>query len=524
MGVKELLTTRHELNFYLKHFNCASFKPLPKQEDFLCSKAKIAVYSGGNRAGKTYIGSRKAALLANGILGLVYPNSGFPAEGKPTKGLVSGLDYRLVTKVLRPKMQEALGRSIHSWSEKNQMYTLKNGSTIWFMSEESGEQKYQAMDFDWAWKDEFGDAKAEGIVNEILRGLVDRNGILFVTATPTLGASWAGPLWYEPWRDATGDTDGQIHLCQTKGHCSANGVTFFFVNMEDNAYLSRGAVEDWVARQVTEEQKAVRLRGRFVTLEGLVYPMFEPSVGGRHVIPATPIPATWTKWRGMDFGLAAPSTCLWAALEPGTDKTAPRLHIYRETYDTRQGKTVQMTCALIKDASGEEQYVQTLLDPSCWNRDPAPDAVGGFFVVADEYARNGVFAERANNEVESSVERLWRYFGAAGTNTQIVIHDCCPMLIRELRRQKWKKGLTGLTQASGWGMGDKIDKTDSDHAIDALRYIIMAGPLEPGGYSGPDSDPYSSAINDGSMSAEWAVGPDGQVGLRLLRKDQEDLP
>lgn len=508
----DLYRVRRELAFYEKHFGAVSFAPLPKQQEFLCSRAKIAVYSGGNRAGKTFIGSRKAALIANGILGLLYPESGFPDDGKPTRGLVSGLDYRLVTKVLRPKMQDALGRSVHSWSEKNQMFTLKNGSTIWFMSEESGEQKYQAMDFDWAWKDEFGDAKAEGVVNEILRGLVDRNGILFVTATPTLGASWAGPLWYEPWRDATGDEDGKIHICPRKGHCSANGVSFYFVNTEDNAYLSKDAVADWVSRQVTEEQKAVRLRGRFVTLEGLVYPMFDPE---RHVVESIPIPKEWPKWRGMDFGLAAPSTCLWAALEPATKDRGPRLHIYREVYDTRQGKTIQMTCQVIKDSSNDEDYIQTLLDPSCWNKDPAPDAVGGFFVVADEYARCGVYAERANHEVEASVERLWRYFGTPGQEPALVIHRCCENLIRELRRQKWKKGMTGLTQASGWGMGDKIDKTDSDHAIDALRYIVMAGPLEPDFYSSPSSDPYNPDIQS-PTDPEWVIGPDGQVGLRLL--------
>ena len=513
----DLYAARSELGFWQRHFYSAAFNPLPRQAAFLSSRAKIAVYSGGNRAGKTEVGAVKAALLANGVLGLLYP--GFPDDGRPTKGLVSGLDYKLVSKVLRPKLQRALGRSVHSWSEKNQMWRLKNGSEIWLASEESGEQKYQAIDIDWAWKDEFGDAKSEGIINEIMRGLVDRNGCLFVTATPTLGASWAGPLWYEPWRDATGDTDGQIHYCSRPGHCSANGVTFYFVNTEDNAYLSRDAVKDWIARQVTEEQKAVRLHGRFVTLEGLVYPMFDLS---RHVIDSIPIPKEWQKWRGMDFGLAAPSTCLWAALEPAVEGRGPRLHIYREVYDTRQGKTVQMTSQLIKDASNEEEYVQTLLDPSCWNRDPAPEAVGGFFVVADEYARCGVYAERANNEVESGVERLWRYLGAPGTVPSLVIHRCCENLVREMRRQKWKKGITGLTQTPGWGMGDKIDKTDSDHALDALRYIVMAGPLEADTFYGPDKDDYDSSV-EGPEEAEWVLDAQGRPALKIRRRISLDI-
>ena len=181
-----------------------------------------------------------------------------------------------------------------------------------------------------------------------------------------------------------------------------------------------------------------------------------------------------------------------------------------------------MTCGIIKDASGDEEYQQTLLDPSCWNRDPAPDAVGGFFVVADEYARCGIYPEKANNEVEASVERLWRYFGPPGAEPQVVIHRCCENLIRELRRQRWKKGLTGLTQAAGVGMGDKIEKADSDHAIDALRYIVMAGPLEGDTYLGPDRDPFLSQLDD-QPGAEWVLMDDGQLGLRVNRRNSVDI-
>ena len=500
---------RAELAFWLRHFYAVAFNPLPVQASFLGTKAKIAVLSGGNRSGKTEVGAVRASLLANGILGLLYP--GFPDDGRPSKGLVSGLDYKLISRVLRPKMEKALGRSIHSWNEQKQRYTLKNGSEIWMMSEDSGEQKYQSIDVDWCWKDEAGDLKSEGIVNEILRGLVDRNGVLFCTMTPTLGSSWCGPLWYEPWRDATGEKDGQVHYCQTKGHCPANGVTFFFMDTTNNVYLSKDALVDWTARQVTEEQKAVRLHGRFVTLEGLVYSMFDPA---RHVIDPVIIPKDWPKWRGMDFGLSAPSTCLWAALEPGNADQPPRLHIYREVYDTRHGKTVQMTSMLVKEASAEEEYQQTLLDPSCWNRDPAPESVGGFFVVADEYARCGIYAERGNNEVESSVERLWRYLGPPGSKPQIVIHRNCENLIREMRRQRWKKGLTGLTQAAGMGMGDKIEKADSDHAIDALRYIVMAGPLEADSFYSPDRDPFDPDLEEAPY-AEWILGADGQPLLKI---------
>jgi phage terminase large subunit-like protein len=379
------------------------------------------------------------------------------------------------------------------------MFVGHSGYEILVKSEESGEQKYQADDWAWVWKDEAGDAKAEGVYNEIIRGLADSNGPIFITMTPTLGSSWIGPRLYEPWNSVAHDESGR----------EVDGVSFFFANTEDNIHLSRAGLRSFVSMQVTDAQKAVRLRGRFVVLEGLVYSMFEER---RHVIPSFPIPAEWRRWRSMDWGLVAPSTCLWGALEPANDGHPERLHIYREVYDTRIGKTISMTSATIKEASGEESYVQTLLDPTCWNRDPAPDSVGGYFIVADEYARCGVFAERYNNEVEAGVERIWRYFGAPGAEPLLLVHDCCPMLIHELKHQRWKRNTMGLSASSGVGMGDKIEKSDSDHALDPLRGMVMAGMLEGASFYGPDRDPFNAQIEDAGTRYGWKL-VDGQAVL-----------
>ena len=130
--------------------------------------------------------------------------------------------------------------------------------------------------------DEAGGESATEIVDEILRGLTDRNGPLFLTLTPTLGTSWIGPRWYDPWMEATGGDEME-----------SNEVIFFFANTEDNPYLSKRGVESLKRQLVTEEQKQVRLHGRFIVLEGLVYPMFNRRI---HVIPPVKVPDEWPKW------------------------------------------------------------------------------------------------------------------------------------------------------------------------------------------------------------------------------------
>lgn len=489
MSYGDFLRAYYEMQWLARHFYPAVFRPMPVQEQFIRNRAKVSVLRGGNRSGKTEAGAIRASLMANNLMHKFYPE--WPERTDPTRGWVIALDYNLA-EICKKKLRVALGRSVRRWRERDRMFELKNGSTIWLKSEESGAQKFQADDIDWAWKDECGDLRSEGVFEEVIRGLADRDGPLWITMTPTLGSSWIGPRLYDPWLDGTGG--------EAKEH---KRVIFFQMDSRDNVYLSRSGLQTLIDTYGgTPEGEAMRLRGDFVNLAGLVFPTFDLR---RHVRPGFTPPRDWLRWRSMDFGLSAPSVCLWSAAEPAPtlkpcpyckdEHTRPRLHVYRELYHTTPGKTVRDTCDRIKELSGEESYVQTLLDPSCWRQEAAPDAVGGHFVVAHEYERWGVYPEAANNDMEPSVERIWHLLGSGELPPQLVIHDTCPNLVMEMRRLSWKRGLG--RGVPGPGLGDHIDKNQPDHAIDALRYVVMASPLE-GGYtfsapSGDDYDPDADA-------------------------------
>lgn len=63
----------------------------------------------------------------------------------------------------------------------------------------------------------------------------------------------------------------------------------------------------------------------------------------------------------------------------------------------------------------------------------------------------------------------------------------------------------GLSPSTGAGMGDKIEASDSDHALDPLRGMVMAGMLEGDSYWGPDKDPFSAQIEDAGTKYEWQL-------------------
>ena len=73
-------------------------------------------------------------------------------------------------------------------------------------------------------------------------------------------------------------------------------------------------------------QRKQLLEGNWDVAEGAAFVEFDPSV---HVIAPFDIPLHWERIKGIDYGYASESCCLWAAVGPINDKT---LIIYRELY------------------------------------------------------------------------------------------------------------------------------------------------------------------------------------------------
>lgn len=82
------------------------------------------------------------------------------------------------------------------------------------------------------------------------------------------------------------------------------------------------------------------------------------------------------------------------------------------------------------------------------------------FSVADEYQDYGIHLTPANNEVMAGINRLKDLFKV----NKVIIDRQCTNLIDELHKYKWASNLS-------------IDKDKPikkhDHAVDALRYLVM---------------------------------------------------
>lgn len=109
------------------------------------------------------------------------------------------------------------------------------------------------------------------------------------------------------------------------------------------------------------------VKGLWVTAEGAVYDLFDPSV---HIITRKQfaarfgtdrIPADWTRVRSVDFGYTNPFVCQWWAVSPDGE-----WFLYREIYYTR--RLVEDHARQIISLSAGENIVKTYADHDAEDR------------------------------------------------------------------------------------------------------------------------------------------------------------
>lgn len=504
--IKEVLRWSMERKFQndpKKSFPALFYRPRKMQRVMLESHAKTVFCLGANRSGKSQSQAVNVALLLNGVKGLLY--DGFPKECEPTKWWCVAKTYKQAREVILDRIKWALGRTLVRYDEARNTGYLWNGSTFTVMSEDSGFEVFQGAELDGVWKDEIGDPV---IFGECKTRLVDRNGVMLVSFTPTRGRDWSYATYYRPWVEGTSG--------EPREH---NGVLFAHLgSMYDNPYLPKDAVLDMEKRCYSEEEKQIRMHGHYVDSTGLVFPNFDRN---RHVVPPFEIPTHWPRFRGMDWGQRSPACCLWIAVDPDSGKH----YVYREWY--QKERTIVEICEAVKALSGQERYGLSVLDPSCWNREGHQDALGRDYTKALVYQMNGLPVVKAANDLQIGIDRMKQLLARPGEDPLFLIFDgAAPNLIRELIEWPWSAVGRGVEATAG-NLPDKVDKKYDDHAIDCARYTCVATKLmvkgDIGGFSTGDATGFEAAQDDMVGSVIKAVPekfllPSGAYAYRMVRK------
>ncbi len=243
------------------------------------------------------------------------------------------------------------------------------------------------------------------------------NPSAWVTTTPA-GYNWVWKTWVD-------HRDPQYEL--------------FHASTRENKYLVQGYLDDLVGNYTGEFAKQ-EIEGDFVAFEGLVYGEFTRDT---NVTKQEPMPA-WGRVRSIDFGYQNPFVCLWGALDEDD-----RLLIYDEHY--RSKMLIREHASAIRNREGTFRF--TVADHD------AQDAA--------ELVSVGISSRPAQKDVIRGIQKV-----KARLNTQkdgrprLLIHERCTNLLREFGQYRWQEAKENRNEK-------EEPLKESDHALDALRYMIM---------------------------------------------------
>ena len=406
------------------------------QTDFLAADEKDVLYGGAAGGGKSF------AMLID------------PLRSCHMKG-----HRALILRRSMPELRELIDKSRElyprafpgtKFREVEKIWNFPSGAKIefGFLEKDADVYRYQGQAYSWIGFDEITHLPTEFGWNYLASRLRTTDPkiktYLRCTANPGgVGAHWVKKRYLEPAEP-------------NKSFKGEDGLTRKFIpaRLLDNPYLAQDGEYERMLLSLPPIQRKQLLEGNWEVNEGAAFVEFNPSV---HVVPPYDLPLQWERVKGIDYGYASESCCLWAAVDP-QDKT---LIIYRELY--KKGLTGEALGQSITEREQEEyRSVPGVLDTSAWARTGyTGPTIGEVLIKAGHKLR------RADKNRIAGKVQIHEYLKQATTESRprLQIFNTCPNLIKELQNIPLSKTNP-----------EDVDTHAQDHAYDALRYLIMSRP------------------------------------------------
>ena len=406
------------------------------QTDFLAADEKDVLYGGAAGGGKSY------AMIVD-----------------PLRYAHRKAHRALILRRSMPELRELIDKSRElypqafpgaKFREVEKLWNFPSGAKIefGFLERDADVYRYQGQAYSWIGFDEITHLPTEFSWNYLASRLrttdPDIEPYLRCTANPGgVGAHWVKNRYILP----------EEH---NKSFIGKDGLSRKFIpaKLDDNPYLAKDGRYEQMLKALPPIQRRQLLEGNWDVAEGAAFVEFDPSV---HVIEPFILPVVWERVKGIDYGYSSESCCLWGAV----DRSDGTLIIYRELY--RKGLTGLDLGRIITEMEVEDPFsVQGVLDTSAWARTGTTGPT-----VGETLQQLGHKLRRADkNRIQGKIQ-IHEYLRVqnSGSRPKLQIFNTCPNLIRELQSIPLSKTKP-----------EDVDTNASDHAYDALRYLIMSRP------------------------------------------------
>lgn len=435
------VTTPEELEGVNKHLAEESkknviFSPnIGPQEDFLAAAETDVLYGGAAGGGKSY------AMLVD-----------------PLRYAHRAAHRALIIRRSMPELRELIDKSRElypkafpgcKYREVEKLWNFPSGAKIefGFLERDADVYRYQGQAYSWIGFDEITHLPTEFPWNYLASRLrtTDSEIVPYMrcTANPGgVGAHWVKKRYIDPNEP-------------NESFIGADGLTRKFIpaRLEDNPYLAQDGRYEQMLKALPPTQRKQLLEGNWDVNEGAAFTEFDTNI---HVISPFEIPIHWERVKGIDYGYASESACVWATIDP-TDGT---LIVYRELY--RKGLTGQDLASIITEMELSDPFsVSGVLDTAAWARTGTTGPT-----VGETLVRQGHKLRRADkNRIQGKIQ-IHEYLRLQQSGRpRLQIFNSCPNLIRELQSIPLDKSKP-----------EDVDTHAQDHAYDALRYLIMSRP------------------------------------------------
>ena len=437
---KELLA---ELHATLQRNPLQGFTPNPvwgdepesAQDRFLEAKTPVKAFFGGNRAGKTTIGTVDTLIQA-------VDSECLPKHLRPYKKWEPPFYCRVVAPAVASSLEGVMYPAYRQWCPKDQLkgnsfnkafrkdtrtLHLKNGSWIQFMT-----NKMDLDDFGGAalHRIVYDEEPREDIRKECRMRLIDYGGEELFCMTPLQGLTWTYHDVYERRHDPH--------------------ITVVRADMDSNPHLSEESKRLALDQgDLSKEEIKARKEGKFVALEGFVYPDFSDN----HLV-SPPHPE---HLKGQNIVVGIDPGIRWTAVVwTAFDNDNGALVFDEIKVDSR---TVEDVAALIRERNAQwkvepDYYV---IDPSARNRSQASASGEG---VESAFQRLGIYTTHGQNDLEAGIFQIKRRLQAGSLS---ISRQCADLIWEFFHYQADKNSEKRYA----------VIKKD-DHLLDALRYVCMA--------------------------------------------------
>ena len=412
------------------------------QTDFLAAPEIDVLYGGAAGGGKSY------AMLVD-----------------PLRYAHRAAHRALILRRSMPELRELIDKSRElypqafpgcKFREVEKLWNFPSGAKVefGFLERDADVYRYQGQAYSWIGFDEITHLPTEFSWNYLASRLRTTDSeikpYLRCTANPGgIGAHWVKKRYVTP-------------MIPNESFEGSDGLSRKFIpaRLEDNPYLSYDGRYEQMLQALPEVQRRQLLEGNWDITEGAAFTEFDSNI---HIITPFDIPLGWERLKGIDYGYASESACIWGAVDP-TDGT---LIIYRELYQ-KNLTGVDLASVITRMEVQDPYSVQGVLDTSAWARTGTTGPT-----VGETLQRAGHKLRRADkNRIQGKIQ-IHEYLRVQQSGRpRLQIFNVCPNLIRELQGIPLDKSNP-----------EDVDTHAPDHAYDALRYLIMSRPRVNDSYS-----------------------------------------